>query len=273
MKSQKIRYTVQAIFLILILLISFNHLVAEKGWSFLPSNPNLHAICPLGGIATLYSMITQDIIVKKLHTSNIVLMWSVIAMGIFLGAAFCGWICPFGTVQEYIGRLGRKIFKKRYNKFIPKKIKPFLQAFRYIFLAIILYKTVETGKLFFAPYDPYHTLFNIWSDELSIISFVILGITILAGLIEERAWCKYACPLGAINGLFNKISIFKIHRNEKQCLDCGICNRECPMDIDVDNKSKITSSICVRCGKCVSICPAKSDTLEYQVGKFNEVSE
>lgn len=273
MKSQKIRYGVQIFFVVLILLISINHLAVEKGWNFLPTNPNLHAVCPFGGVATLYNMMTQDTLVKKLHPSSIVLMWSIFFSALLLGAVFCGWICPFGTVQELLGKIGRKIFKKRYNRILPQKAKPILRAFRYIFLAIILYKTAQTGKLFFEPYDPYHTLFNIWSDELSLLAFVVLGITLVAALLEERAWCKYACPFGAILGLFNKFSLYKIHLNSNQCVECDACNHHCPMEIDVQQAGSVSSTICIRCGKCVTACPAKSNTLEYQFGKFREVNE
>lgn len=273
MKSQKIRYGVQIIFLILILIVSINHLAEEQGWTFLPTSPNLHAVCPFGGVATIYTSITQDTLVKKLHPSSIVLMWGVLFSALLLGAIFCGWICPFGTIQEFLGKVGRKLFKRRYNNLLPRKIKPYLSYFRYIFLAIIIYKTAETGKLFFEPYDPYSTLFNIWSDELSVLAYVILGITLVAALIEERAWCKFACPFGAILGLFNKFSLYKIHLNSSQCISCGACNRHCPLEIDVQNGATVNSSICTRCGKCLTVCPAKSDTIEYQIGKFREVNQ
>lgn len=274
MKSPKIRYTVQIFFLVLVLIFAVNHMAQEKGWNalkILPFNANLHALCPLGGVETLYTMVTNDTLVKKVHTSSIVLMWGSLLLAVILGAAFCGWLCPFGTIQEFLGRLGKKLFGKRYNRFIPAKVGHYLQYLRFVLLAIILWQTAETGKLFFGSWDPYHTLFAIASSEITITALIILAVTLLASLFEERAWCKFACPLGAINGLFNKVSLFKIRRNAAQCIDCANCSRQCPMKIDVAQREKITSTICLRCGRCLSACPAKSDTLEYQIGKYSEV--
>lgn len=273
MKSQKIRYTVQILFLILVIIFAVNHQLAERGIKFLPSNANLHSLCPMGGVETLYTMVTQDTLVKKVHNSAIVLMWGALLLALLLGAVFCGWLCPFGTVQEFFGWIGKKLFGKRYNHFLSDGARKYLQFLRYVVLAIILYQTAQTGKLFFETWDPYHTLFAIVSDEISLLAYGILAVVLLAAMVEDRAWCKFVCPMGAINGIFNKFSIFKIHRNKSQCIDCGACDHACPMNISVQDKDKVTSTLCTRCGKCVTACPAQMNTLEYQLGKFCEVSK
>jgi polyferredoxin len=74
---------------------------------------------------------------------------------LFFGPVFCGWICPFGTVQEFIGKIGRKIFKKRYNNFIPSVIDKHLRYLRYVILILVVVNTAISGKSLFSNFDPY----------------------------------------------------------------------------------------------------------------------
>jgi len=84
-------------------------------------------------------------------------------------------------------------------------------------LAWVLYATAMTGKLAFGDIDPFYALFNFWIGEVAITGLVVLGITLLASLVIERHWCKYTCPYGAILGIINLISVFKIHRQDSTC--------------------------------------------------------
>ena len=83
---------------------------------------------------------------------------------------------------------------------------------RYLVLAWVIYMTAATGTLIFAEYDPYFTLFNLWSDEVALSGIVILGIVLLTSLFVERPFCKYACPYGAVLGLTNLFRVFGIRR-------------------------------------------------------------
>lgn len=85
---------------------------------------------------------------------------------VLFGPIFCGWLCPLGTLQEWIAKAGKKIFKVKYNKFIPYKYDKYLRYLRYIMLIWVLYMTAATGKIAFEAYDPFYILFNLWSSEL-----------------------------------------------------------------------------------------------------------
>jgi len=104
----------------------------------------------------------------------------------------------------------------------------------------------------FQDIDPYYALFNFWTGEVATAGFIVLGITMLAALFVERPWCKYACPYGAVLGLTNLVSIFKIHRSESSCIACGACDRACPMNISVSKKVTIRDHQCIACLKCTS---------------------
>ena len=118
-KKRSLRFWVQLFFFLFIALIAVNHTLVEAGGgiSFF-SSASLHAVCPFGGVVSLYTLSTAGTFVKKIHESSLVLMAAVFASAVFLGPLFCGWICPFGSFQELLGKLGRKLFKKRYNRMV-----------------------------------------------------------------------------------------------------------------------------------------------------------
>ena len=155
-RSIWIRRVVQWFFFLLIALISVNHTLLESGKGIaLLSSASLHAVCPFGGVETLYSFATSGILVKKIHDSSLVLAGIVVLLSVLFGPVFCGWVCPLGTVQEWVGKLGKKIFRRRYNHFVPEKLDTILRYLRYVVLAWVVYVTATTGTLIFEAYDPY----------------------------------------------------------------------------------------------------------------------
>ena len=263
-----IRKVVQAFFFFLIAFISINHTLSESGQgvAFL-SNASLHALCPFGGVVTLYQFAATGTFVQKIHESSFVLMAIGFLLAILFGPVFCGWVCPLGSVQEFFSSLGRKLFKKRFNQIVPQKLDKYLRYTRYLVLAWVIYMTAATGTLIFSDYDPYFALFNLWSSELAIGGVVILGITLALSLVMERPWCKYACPYGAVLGLSNLLRVFKIKRNEPTCIACSACTRRCPMNIRVEDKKIIRDHQCISCLECTSeaVCPV-ADTVVYTTG-------
>lgn len=255
---QKVRVVVQIFFVILILYLSVGHYFEENYSLILPGAASIHAICPLGGVETLYTFITSGDFVQKIHQADMIMMVALLLILIIGGASFCGWICPLGTVQEWIGKLGKKLFKKRYNKIINGKIDKVLRNARYLVLFIVVFNTARTLKLVFQDYDPYYNLFNIWTGEISVIGYIVVAVTLLLSLIIERPFCRYACPLGAINGLFNKISIFNIKRSDKSCIHCNKCNNKCPSGINVSGSNIVSDTTCIRCLKCEDSCPVNN---------------
>lgn len=265
------RSVVQIFFFVLVAIISLNHYLSETGnpIPFL-STASLHAICPFGGVVSIYKFLTVGTFVQKIHESSFVLMFIGIVLAVLMGPVICGWICPFGTIQEWISKIGRKIFKKKFNNIIPAKIDKYLRYLRYVILVLVVYNIAATGKLTFQDIDPYYALFNFWSTEILIQAYVVLGITILLSLIIERPWCKYACPYGAFLGIFNLFRIFKIRRSPSTCISCKICDRACPMNINISSNNSVLNHQCISCLKCTSEnnCPIES-TVEFSTKRGN----
>jgi len=280
-KTDKYRIGIQIFFFVLIALIAVNHSLEEAaagaagGGLPILSSASLHALCPFGGVVSIYQYATAGTFVKKTHESSFILMWIVFALTLLVGPVFCGWVCPLGSVQEWMGKLGRKIFKnnkffkRKYNRFIPYRYDRILRYLRYLMLGWVGYMTVVTGKLFFADIDPYYALFNFWTGEVATAGLLILGLVLAASLLVERPFCKYACPYGAVLGIFNLFRIFKIKRNIPTCTDCKACDRSCPMNIPVSEGTAVRSHQCITCMKCTSeqACPIEN-TVELTTGRM-----
>lgn len=255
---KRTRSYIQTFFFMLIALIALNKTLAEVGSGIpLLSEASLHALCPFGGVVTLYNLATLGLFIQKIHTSAVILMSIIFVLSILFGPVFCGWVCPLGTIQEWVGKAGKKVFKKRYNTFVPKTIDRYLRYLRYGVLLWVVFVTARSGYLMFEQVDPYNALFTFWSNEVEIPALVILSITLILSLFVERPWCKYACPYGALLGLTNKFRLFKLKRTPSTCISCNKCTKNCPMNIDVANQEIITDLQCISCFECTSerSCP------------------
>ena len=119
------------------------------------------------------------------------------------------------------------------------------------------------------PYDPWATYGHISTGITSLIDeyligFIILIVIIVGSLLYDRFFCKYLCPMGAFYGLISKLSPSKITRNEDTCINCGLCNKNCPVNIKVSELKEIKSAECINCQSCILSCP-KNNTLEFKI--------
>jgi len=245
--------------------IRFNHSLAESGNGIpLLASASLHSLCPFGGVVTIYQYATVGTFVQKIHESAFVLMVIGFVLAILFGPVFCGWVCPLGTIQEWVAKWGKKLFRRR---FVPTRIDNLLRYIRYLVLAWVVYVTATSGTLIFADYDPYFALFNFWSGEVAWTALAILGLTLVLSLFIERPWCKYACPYGAVLGISNLFRVFKIKRVESTCKADGACSIMCPMNIPVDSIKTVRDHQCISCLECTSeaLCPVAS-TVVFSTG-------
>lgn len=261
-KFDRVRNSLQVIFALYVVTVSLGH---TFNWAL---GESLHSICPFGAIETMHSWITTGKFIHHTGKGNVYIVVGLMFTLIFGGAFFCGWICPFGSIQELFGKFGKKIFKKKYNRIIPIKLDNRLRYFKYIFLLFVLFQTARMFNLVFQNLDPYYTLFNIWTDEIAGTGIIILVAFLGLALISERPYCKYMCPLGAINGIFNSFSIFNIKRASNTCINCSACDRACPMNIEVSKLEKIRDTKCIRCMKCISACPVNQNSATLKFMSF-----
>lgn len=229
---------------------------------------SLHTVCPFGGVVTLYQFFTTGDLVPKLHSSALVLMFLGMVVAFFFGPLFCGYFCPPGTWQEWLGKLGRKLLGRKYSKLIPPSVDRWLHLLRYVVLAVVVWLTATSIKLVFAEVDPFYALFNFYTGEAAWTAIAVLAVVSLLSVVMERPWCRYLCPYGAVLGIFNKVRLFPVRRRESTCIHCGKCDRACPMGIEVSAGTAVRDTRCITCHECLSgaACPVE-DTVVISAQK------
>jgi len=177
--------------------------------------------------------------------------------GTLLGRAFCGWACPLGSLHDLLSYLrGSKNFKIRpfwYTKFIVLFI---VLGVAWYAMDTVFCKLCPSGSLFGAiPF--YMQNLGISVGKPFYIHMFTLALTIALALLISRFWCRYLCPMGAIAGAFNKVSIVNINLDKKKCKKCFVCLEACGMGI-TKLKDIGGSTDCILCGRCVEACPEKA---------------
>ena len=188
------------------------------------------------------------------------------ALGILLGRAVCGFLCPFGLLQELIYKIP---FPKRKLPDWMKYIKYIMLFIVVLTLPVVITNAMGMGDPFFCKYIcPAGTLegglplliarpeMRSMAGTRFALKIAILVITIIGCLVTARFFCKVLCPLGAFYGFFNKVSLVRLETDSSACVSCGKCSSVCPMDVDpVRNPNSME---CIRCGRCVSACNVKA---------------
>jgi polyferredoxin len=229
--------------------------------------PNAHAYCPFGGLESVYKFLASGGYIQKIMPATMVLFVSSVLLVVVLNRAFCGWICPLGTLQMLFDRLARFLKIKKIR--VPAAVERYLHYVKYIGLVVIIYFTWKIGDLVYDPYDPWSAYAHIAGGLTGLyIDFFIGSIFLIVALIGSlwlpNNFCRYFCPMGAFLGILSKLSPTRIHRNETTCINCKKCDRVCPAQIAISTEPKVKSMECFACGDCVAACPV-DNTLMYRI--------
>lgn len=258
MKKNTRRKLIQISFLILIGLISLQGTIDIEAINLgFITKLSFTSVSPIGGLESFISTAKNGFAFNEFNNSGTIFIIAVLLLGVLFGPILCGFICPLGTIQEIVGGMGKKIFKNRYNNFIPEQMHLKLKYLRYVVMFFVTVVALTSIRFVFADLDPYYGLFNFWKKGVAVTSVVMLTIVLLSALFIERPWCKYLCPYGAFLGVFNKIRVFKLKRDSNTCIGCKKCDKVCPMKIDISSKEVIDDLGCIACLECTSdnACP------------------
>ncbi|MBN1626822.1 MAG: 4Fe-4S binding protein [Deltaproteobacteria bacterium] len=241
-----------------------------RGW---PVNLFLQ-LDPLVAIGTLLST----------HTIYRGLIWALLTIitTIILGRVFCGWVCPFGAMHQFIGWLGsrRKTLKQRIalNRYRKAAFIKYLLLIAFLVAAAIPL-TKETILLtgILDPIPLAHRSFNVivipiadsFTNLLSVTPRVyegsfLIGAFFLAALLMNllipRFYCRFICPTGALLGLIGKYSLWRIGKSEAKCSNCMQCEKACEGACSPSGEIRINE--CVLCFNCYHYC--KDGSIKYQ---------
>lgn len=220
--------------------------------------PGVDALCPFGGLESLWAFLATGDLLTKIAASSFILLVASVGITLLFRRAFCGQLCPLGALQGAAAGLGKRIHHQKFR--LPAVIDKPLRWLKYLVLAGVTGLTWVAGTLVVRPYDPWVAFMHLSGNELltgfAVGLFLLIG-SLAAGLFYDRFFCKYLCPMGAMYGLISKLGLYRVRRDETQCLACGKCDRACPVDLTVSQGRDVTSAECLACGLCVNACPAQ----------------
>lgn len=225
------------------------------------SCPGAIGACPLG---SLQNALSESKTKVPTYVLGIILLYSII-----LGRTICGFLCPVGLIQELLYKIKTPKLKK-------SKVTRILSYFKYILLLILVIilpliyalkanniplpafckyicpaGTLEGTILLLS--NPNNNSFFGMLGVLFTWKFTLLVIFIIASIFIFRFFCRFFCPLGALYGLFNKISILGVKVDKTKCNSCQACVTHCKMDI-----KEVGDHECIQCGECRKVCPCKA---------------
>jgi polyferredoxin len=215
---------------------------------------------PIAGLMQFkYVLLTGE--VPRIHPAGFFLFTAFLTMSFLLRKSFCGWLCPVGTLSEYLWKLGRFTFRRNFA--LPRWLDLPLRSLKYLLLGFFAFAVFSMSAAAIAEFltTPYGLIvdvrmLNFFRYLGGTAAFVLLGL-IVASIFVQNFWCRYLCPYGALMGLAALACPLRITRREPACIDCAKCAKVCPAALPVDKLVQIRSAECTGCLECIAVCPAK----------------
>jgi uncharacterized protein with FMN-binding domain/Pyruvate/2-oxoacid:ferredoxin oxidoreductase delta subunit len=208
----------------------------------------------------LYSMILKGNFDVISVWPQLLAMATIFTITIIFGRFFCGWLCTFGAINDFIYMISKKLFKTKFK--VSEKLDSILKYLKYVILLFIVAVIWTTGTTAYDSYSPWDAfaMFDNVSGAIAQYTggFILLAIIAIGAAFIERFFCRYLCPLGAVFAILSKARILKIKKFRDKCGPCRICTNNCSMGIKLYQVDKVRSGECINCFKCIDVCPRKN---------------
>lgn len=273
---QKHRFIIQILFTLLVIWIGIefhlfvNYLDSGGGNTFYERPPGVDSFLPISSLMSIYYWILSGTL-HHAHPAGVFILIAILTLSWIFGKSFCSWICPIGTLSEFIADFGDKVQKKLFGRIykIPRWLDYPLRSLKYLILGFFAYAIFSMSAAALRQF--LDSSYNIVSDvkmysffaEISRFSLTVITVLFVLSIFVRGFWCRYLCPYGALVGILSLFSLNKISRNLDTCTDCGKCALVCPSRIKIDKLKTVISDECTTCLSCVDVCPI-NDTLQLK---------
>jgi polyferredoxin len=182
---------------------------------------------------------------------------------ILFGRFFCGYICAFGSLGDFVywlsGRIQKQLFKRKKQYQLPDCITPWGQKLKYILLAVIVTLCALGCYDQISGWNPWSVFSFFMAGRFQFSGYAVgvaLFILILIGMAsKERFFCQFLCPMGALFALLPQMPFATLQREPENCLKgCQACKKQCPVGIKLEPNG-FHNGECIACEKCAGICP------------------
>lgn len=264
--TQRIRFGVQLFFGAIVLWVGVQFVMwvryYESGGTTLrvPRPDGVEAWLPIASLMNLKAFILTRA-VPEMHAAGMFMLIAFLSISLLYRKAFCSWICPVGSVSEWLWQTGRLVFRRSFMP--PRWLDVALRGLKYVLLSLFVYVVIampvrEIRAFLGGPYGlvadvKMLNFFRHMGQTTAIVLVALVGVS----LVVKNAWCRYLCPYGGLMGLVALVSPTRIVRNADACIDCAKCAKACPAGLPVDVLASVRSAECTACMSCVAVCPAE----------------
>lgn len=212
------------------------------------SCPGAVGSCPLGSL--------QTALLSSRYKFPYYILGMLLLFGVILGRVVCGFLCPFGLLQELLYKIPSKKIQK--NKWTRR-----LSLLKYMILIVFVIGiplilavpgfckyicpagTLEGGIFLVAMNEKLQALIGgLFSWKMA-----VLAVVIISAVFIFRSFCRFICPLGAFYALFHRVSMVGMKLDEEKCNGCNACVAHCKMDV-----KRVGDRECIQCGECIGKC-------------------
>ena len=272
--SQQLRFGVQTAFGAIALWVGVQFVLWVRyfesgGTTIRVERPDgVEAWLPIASLMNLKAFVLTRT-VPEMHAAGMFMLMAFLAISFLFRKAFCSWICPIGTISEWLWQTGQSVLGRSLR--VPRWLDVPLRALKYVLLGLFLYVVIAMPvpaiRAFLA--GPYGLVadvkmlnfFRLMGDATA----MVLAALVVLSLVVKNTWCRYLCPYGALMGLVALVSPSRIVRNADACIDCAKCAHACPAGLPVDVLASVRSAECTACLSCVAVCPA-AGALDLKIG-------
>ncbi len=262
---QPLRSLIQVAFLLLSLAtgVQFARFVAaiQLGGVVPPRPVGVEAFLPISGLFGTAAWLKGGGI-NPVHPAAVVFLVTIVLVSLLLRRAFCSWICPVGTLSEWLWKLGFNRLQR--NLRLPRRLDLALRGIKYLLLAFFIssafFWSLPALQGFLG--SGYHAVADArllqFFRSPSSVTVAVAGALVALSLLLRNPLCRYLCPYGALLGLVALVSPLAVQRDRQRCVSCGVCNQVCPSRIDVMQAGRVNTPECLGCWRCISHCRVQS---------------